>query len=289
MTAQTQKLSVSEIQSAYQTALREKAPFPLYLKIYEEVASTNSEAFQAAKNGAPEGTLFLAESQSAGRGRLKRTWESPPYKNLYLSVILRPPLPIASASQLTLVAGLACYEALQPFFQEDVTLPLTPSPRGRGPGGGGKLKLKWPNDLWVHSKKIGGILSEMDTTAEKLNFVVIGIGLNINAQEKDFSKNLQKVATSLLMETHQTHSRSQIAGLVLYSFFKNYELYLQEGFENSRKKWEDCSQMKGQKVKVQETNRSFEGICEGLDPSGSLLVKAGNHVEQVLAGDVIWR
>jgi len=246
---------------------------PLRFEILSETDSTNSHTFGRGEQGALEGLVVFAERQSAGRGRLNRAWESPGGKNIYTSLLLRPPLSPSTAPQITLVAGVACYEALRNYVGARQAAPL---------------RLKWPNDLWVGLKKIGGILTELKASGDRVDFVVVGIGLNINADVADFSEGLLPIATSLLLETGKTHSRSQMAGGLLQSFFQNYDDFLKNGFEPIRKKWEAYSKMGGTKVKVAESGRTFEGICQGLDEEGYLLVRTSSGVEKVVAGDVSW-
>lgn len=264
LTQEIDKLNETEILSAAKGSV-----IPLHLEILPETASTNADAFERGRDGAPEGTVVFAERQSAGRGRLGRAWESPAFKNLYLSVLLRPELPPSKVSPLTLIAGLAVYDSLLPFLKEG-------------------LKLKWPNDLWVRSKKLAGILTEMEAEQDKVHFVVVGLGLNVHAREADFSKALAPSATSLAIENVTPPSRSRLAGLFLSSFFKYYRAFLKQGFAPFREKWETDSQMKGKKVRVQEVGKTYEGVCEGLDASGCLLVKTSRGTEPVLAGDVSW-
>src|SRR4029453_2576974 len=160
---------------------------PLKIKILEETDSTNRVATDLALEAAPEGTIVLAERQSAGRGRLGRVWESPSHKNLYFSVVLKPPIPPAATLPITLVAGIACYEALKPELSE-------------------ALNLKWPNDLWVQGKKIGGILTDMEAEQDQVRFIILGIGVNVNAESGDFSKELHSLPTSLPLETGRSPS-----------------------------------------------------------------------------------
>jgi BirA family biotin operon repressor/biotin-[acetyl-CoA-carboxylase] ligase len=247
---------------------------PLQVTVLPETDSTNDEAQRRARQGAPEGTVIFAEKQTSGRGRLNRRWESPEKKNIYASILLRPALLPSITPQITLIAGIACYEALEPF--------LKPAQ------GSSFLRLKWPNDLWVHAKKIGGILTEMETHNDSVDFIVVGIGLNVNAGPEDFSEALRPIATSLRIETGSFQSRSAIVADLLLSFFRIYRSFLKNGFEALRKKWESYSRMQGRKVKVQENQRSYEGVCEGLDENGFLLVRTPAGVEKVIAGDVMW-
>lgn len=246
------------------------APPGFQVKILEETKSTNLAAREWAQKGAPEALVLMAEKQSEGKGRLDRTWESPAYKNIYLSIVLRPSIPPEKAPQFNLVAGLAAYRTIAQF-----------APKG--------LRLKWPNDLWSGSKKMGGILTEMEIKADgKIDYVIVGVGLNINADTSDFSPALQKIATSLKIESSEEYSRSKIAGLFLNEFFNLYQQYLKEGLSPFQYEWENCAQMKDKKVKVDLGDRSFEGTCLGLDANGYLLVDVEGKKETVVAGDVNW-
>jgi BirA family biotin operon repressor/biotin-[acetyl-CoA-carboxylase] ligase len=270
MDPKTHALSEEKIYDAFVAA---GGSLSLQTRILSETTSTNEVLFDLARKGAREGSVVFAEKQTAGRGRLNRVWESPEAKNLYVSILLRPLLPPPVAPQITLMAGVACYEALQPLFggQRDKS-----------------LRLKWPNDLWVASKKIGGILTEMEAKKGKVDFIVVGIGINVNSASTDFSEDLRPLATSLSIETGDFHDRSTLAGLLLSSFFKNYAAFLKNGFDVIRKKWDSHSRMKGARVKIREKDRDLEGICEGLDEKGFLLVKTSSGTVTVIAGDVMW-
>lgn len=260
------KLSCSEISSAIQDNLQK-----FEIKILEETYSTNNYAFQLAMEGAPEGVVVFAEKQTGGRGRLKRKWDSPAYQNLYFSMILRPSISIEKISQVTLVTGYAIYQALSKII-----------PNG--------LKLKWPNDLMIHSKKICGILSELEIDKDsKVKFVIVGIGLNVNSELKDFSKEVAPIATSIYLETDCKQPRSKIAALLLDSFYREYEEYLKNGFSIFKEKWEKAAKIRGEKVEVLDSTPPLHGICEGLDSSGALLIRAGENLYPVIAGDVVFK
>lgn len=240
------------------------------IEVLEETTSTNDYAHQIARKGASEGHIVIAEKQTAGKGRLDRTWESPAYKNLYLSIILRPDLSPEKTPQFNLVAGLAAFRCFKQL-----------APHG--------LQLKWPNDLLLKGKKVGGILTEMEITPDgKVDYMVVGVGLNINADLEDFSPGLQKTVGSLKIETQEIYPRSEIAGMFLNEFFTLYRHYLQSGFSAFQFEWENASQMKGKKVSVQDSGRSFEGQCMGIDANGYLIVDSKGVKETIVAGDVTW-
>ncbi|MCS6927435.1 MAG: biotin--[acetyl-CoA-carboxylase] ligase, partial [Candidatus Binatia bacterium] len=150
------------------------------LHIFPTLDSTNTYAARLARDGAPEGTVVIADMQTGGKGRLGRTWVSPPHVNLYLSVILRPPVSIAAAPSLNLLAGVAVAETIASVCG------LRPS-------------IKWPNDVLVNDKKVCGILAEMQVSASTLCAVILGIGVNINAPLSAFPEELRDKASSLLL------------------------------------------------------------------------------------------
>ncbi len=240
------------------------------LKILDEVGSTNEVTKQLAQEGSPENMVVFSEKQTAGKGRLDRAWESPAYKNLYFSILLRPTLSPDKTPQINLLAGLAAFRC---FFQL--------APHG--------LRLKWPNDLWIKNKKAGGILTEMEPKASGgVNYIVVGVGLNVNSDSSDYSPAIQAIATSLKTETQEEYSRSKIAGMFLNEFFNLYSRYQSEGLKPFIYEWENASQMKGKKVKVEDGSNSFEGICTGINSNGYLTVNANGKTETVIAGDVSW-
>lgn len=245
-------------------------PSSFTLQILESCSSTNEVVKQWANQGKAEYAVAFAEKQTAGKGRLDRTWESPAYKNLYFSILLRPSLNATESPQLNLLAGLAAFRC---FYKL--------APKG--------LRLKWPNDLWLNKKKVGGILTEMQPDTEgKVDYLIVGVGLNINASPEDYSNSIQNIAGSLKTETQEEYSRSKIAGMFLNEFFQLYQRYQQEGLKPFLYEWENAAQMKGKKVKVEEGNRTFEGTCQGLDPAGYLLIHSQGKTETIIAGDVSW-
>jgi BirA family biotin operon repressor/biotin-[acetyl-CoA-carboxylase] ligase len=142
------------------------------IEYFEELESTNTEALRLALENAPEGTVVIADGQSEGRGRLDRIWESPPSKNLYLSVVLRPDIPAASASLIPLMVGVAVADVISKYCP-------------------GRVRLKWPNDVLIDGRKICGILTEMRTRADRVHFIIAGIGVNINMRKLDFPREIR--------------------------------------------------------------------------------------------------
>ena len=231
-----------------------------------EIDSTNLWIKRLAKEGAPEGTLALAEFQSAGRGRLGRSWEVPEGTSVMMSILLRPKFEPQYAPMLTLVMGMAVAKAVKKL--------------------GFDASIKWPNDVVVSHKKICGILTEMGVRDGKIDYAVIGVGINVNL--KEFPEEMQDKATSLLLEGGHEYDRNQIIALVMKYFEINYEKFIQTcDFTHLLDDYHRILANLDQPVRVIDGDRSFEGICRGIDEKGELLVeKQDKEVVKVSAGEV---
>ncbi len=231
---------------------------------FEEIDSTMNAAMQLGAQGAPEGTLVLAEFQRKGRGRLSREWFSPKYKGIYLSLILRPKILPAQASILTLLAAVSICEAIKELTAADV-------------------RIKWPNDILLHHKKIGGILTELNAEMDRIKFVVIGIGLNVNTDKK----SLPEGATSLKEQTKAAISRVSLLQGILLKTEDNYLTFQKKGAHPIIEKWRQHSVTLGRRVKVHCQRQCVEGEAVEVDTDGGLLVrKDSGTIEKVMAGDV---
>lgn len=241
--------------------------FDSHLHHFYKIGSTNSSAMSAAADGAAEGTVFLAEEQSAGRGRGANAWQSPRSTGIYCSVILRPTLPPSEVLVLSLAAGLAVQAAIQ---QVDSRV---------------KPDLKWPNDLLIDGKKMCGILAEMNAEATRVRYIVVGIGINVN--QASFPKDLP--ATSLRLVTGSEWSRVELAAALLKSLDREYRQLGEDPEarpEILRRFSENSSWVFGKKVRIEENGSSFEGVTEGLDERGFLRVRSGHGLQTVLSGTV---
>jgi len=236
-----------------------------------EVDSTNEWAKELAMNGAYEGTVVMAETQTTGRGRLGREWVSPT-GGLWFSFILRPKLRPAEAVKLTFVAGLAVAKVLREMF-------------------GSKAETKWPNDVLVNGRKICGILTEMNTTGETVNFVVVGIGVNANFDvEKAFPEPLKKVATSLENELGRKIRLEGLFRGLLERLENLYELFMKEGFDSILEEWKDCAGFLGCQVEVVSPNKKLSGLALDVDHDGALVVRLKDGtIRRVFVGDVSLR
>jgi BirA family transcriptional regulator, biotin operon repressor / biotin---[acetyl-CoA-carboxylase] ligase len=233
---------------------------------FESVPSTNQAAFEAAQAGAPTGTVFIAEAQTAGKGRRGRQWISPAGKNLAMSCLLRPDIPPARASEVTLLAAVAVAEALAATEVE--------------------ASIKWPNDLLVGTKKIAGILTELSADTEQVHFVVLGIGVNLNADPSDFAEALREQVTSAKMSRGQPVPRALFASALLLRLETWLEQWENDGFEPIRAAWKSHCGMFGKSVRVKSEHNEFVGVAEDIDASGALLVTTTEGTQRVLSADV---
>jgi BirA family transcriptional regulator, biotin operon repressor / biotin---[acetyl-CoA-carboxylase] ligase len=234
---------------------------------YPETGSTNDEAFSLGNAGAPEGTAVIANSQQSGKGRLGRSWQSPRGVNIYTSVILRPQMESSGASRIPIMVGVAVAEVLDDYCI-------------------GKISLKWPNDILLNDKKVCGILSAAKINGGELDFIVLGIGINVNMKDNQFSEEIRGMATSLFIETGREYSREDLIISLYENLEKWYKQLTLNGFGRIKKKWLSLAPMIGQKVQVVFKDEIIAGKAAGLDDDGSLiLVGEANKEIKVMAGD----
>jgi BirA family biotin operon repressor/biotin-[acetyl-CoA-carboxylase] ligase len=229
--------------------------------------STNRVAMELAYAGEAEGAVILAEAQTEGRGRAGRRWHSEQGTGIYITMLLRPRLAPVQAPLLTMLAGLSLHSAI---------LAQT----------GLNTELKWPNDILVDGKKLGGILTEMHAEPSQVRFVIVGIGLNVN-QEK-FPAELSSIATSLRKESGKMHSRLELVVRLLREFETDYNRFLREGPSYVVGRFAEVSQFADcKRVRVETGRDSYSGRTAGLSADGLLLVKKDNgETVTVVAGDV---
>ncbi len=237
---------------------------------YFRIDSTNSVALELAATdpaAAPHGTVIVAEEQTAGRGRFGRNWYSEKSSGIYVSIILRPKLSPAVAPALTLVAGVAGNTVLRAATGLDVD-------------------IRWPNDLLIGGRKLGGILTEMSAEVDRLHAVVIGMGINVNHRE--MPDELKPIATSMRMETGRVHSRSNLLVSLLKQIDSDYRLLLDQGSVAIAKRWAAASSYAhGKAIRVRSGTGEFSAVTAGLDPTGALRVRREDgREESLVAGEI---
>lgn len=233
---------------------------------FQETASTNTTAKELAAGGAPEGTLVVAEGQSHGKGRLGREWFSPLGEGVYLSLILRPKLSPADAPKITLLTAVAAAEALRSFT-------------------GLPIQIKWPNDILLRDKKLAGILTEISTEMDAIDYVIIGLGLNVNVAA--FPADLRDTATSLLIETGRVHPRVGLTRAFLEGFESWYGMLQDTGFEPVLERWRQFSAVTGRRIVVETMGDRIEGTALDINRDGLLIVEDDEgHLHRIYSGDV---
>lgn len=217
----------------------------------ETCESTQFIAHDEAQNGAPDGTVIIAEEQTLGKGRMFRPWNSTANKGIWMSVIIRPSLTPQQAPQMTLVAAVAVTRSI-----EDIT--------------GIQPDIKWPNDILVKGKKVTGILTEMQADPDRVKAIILGIGMNVNQEANDFPDELQTIATSLKMELGETVSRSKLVAKIL-EYLENYtKIYETHGFAPIKLLWEGYSNTTGKRIRAVMLNETIEGTAIGISETGML-------------------
>jgi BirA family transcriptional regulator, biotin operon repressor / biotin---[acetyl-CoA-carboxylase] ligase len=234
----------------------------------ESVESTQKIAYQHVYENAPEGTVVIAEEQTSGRGRMDRKWHSPKYTGIWMSLILRPNIPLIKAPQLTLLTAVAVVQAI-----EEVT-GLIP-------------EIKWPNDILLNGKKVTGILTELQAEADKIHSIIIGIGMNVNQEAEDFPPELQAIATSLAIEKGNKVSRSDLIRCIFTNLEKLYLLYLEKGFFPIKILWESYAVSIGKQIKARTLINTIEGKALGITDEGVLeLEDQDGVIHQIYSADI---
>ncbi len=235
---------------------------------YREIDSTNNRALELAAQGYPEGTVVVAESQTAGRGRRGRTWYSPPRHGIYVSVIFRPQLAVREVPRLSLVIGVAVAETLETAFQ----LPA---------------RIKWPNDILINHRKVAGILSEVATGSKGIDYIVTGIGLNINNPLQDFPDDLRTAPTSVMAEKEAPVSRVRVLQELLMHLENRYYQLLEGDFNDILNKGKSMSTVLGKEVEYDSPDGLAIGLAVDIDDNGFLLVKDKfGKIHTVTSGEV---
>ena len=235
---------------------------------FDVVESTNTEANRLAREGAPEGTVIVANSQTKGRGRLGRSWISPPGNGLYISIILRPRCPLDWYPRLALTAAVGVASAIQET--------------------GVRPQLKWPNDILLASRKVGGILTEAAFDKSRIGLAVLGIGINVNAKQDEFPVSVRNLATSLRLSLGKPVSRIHLLQSLLHRIEQWYESFCTGDFKTILDAWCQFDNTLGRAVEVFLPERRLVGVAEAMEPDGALLVRDKRGcLHRIVAGDVV--
>lgn len=236
---------------------------------FASIDSTNNAAKAMLGNGPPEGTLVLAEEQTTGRGRMGRFWSSAPDKGIWMSLILRPRIPVADLPKMTILTGVAVRRAI---VEATGMEPL----------------IKWPNDILLDGRKICGILAELSGEIDRVAFLVMGMGINVNHEKHDFPEELREKAGSLAMTEGKPFSRVELVRLALKHFEDTYQQACQNGFSDVLSECRRYSATLGRTVTIREGSREITGLAEALGDDGGLILRlsSGESIP-VYAGEMI--
>lgn len=238
------------------------------IRVFKETGSTNDTIEKIARDGAPEGVVVFAESQTRGRGRLGRSWLSPAGKGLWFSVLLRPNLRPLETTRLTVAAATAIRRAIRTVTRLGAD-------------------IKWPNDLLVNGRKVAGILTELSAETDQVRYIILGVGIDVNQAPTDFPDELSEVAGSLSMAAGSVIDRAILATAVLRELDRDYARVCSGEFQAVAEEWESACGTLGRAVRIRIGDRVIEGRAESLDPDGALLVRTQHgHLECITGGDL---
>jgi BirA family transcriptional regulator, biotin operon repressor / biotin---[acetyl-CoA-carboxylase] ligase len=238
------------------------------IRVFQQTTSTNDVIEKFARDGVREGVVVFAESQTSGRGRLGRKWLSPAGKGLWFSCLLRPELRPQEATQLTVASAIAVYRAVHQAT-------------------GLEPEIKWPNDLLLGGRKIAGILTEMNAELDRIKYIILGIGIDVNQNPADFPAELRRTATSLKAQLGRPVLRAELAVAVLGEMDAAYARVKAGDFVSLANEWEAHCSTVGAEVTIRAGGRQIQGRAESLGDDGALLVRTEHgHLERVVGGDV---
>ncbi|WP_413380563.1 biotin--[acetyl-CoA-carboxylase] ligase [Alkalihalobacillus sp. 1P02AB] len=235
---------------------------------FDAVPTTQKEAMKYIQNGATEGELVVTSNQTNGKGRLGRVWNFAEQKAIAMSLILKPNISPMKVPQLTLLTAVAVVRALRKKTNLDIS-------------------IKWPNDLLINGKKMVGILTEMQAEPDVVHSVVIGIGMNVNQEQADFSDELSDKASSLLIESGQTYKRAELIAEVLNEFEGLYDLYLETGFSVVKTLWESYAISLGSYIYARTAKETIYGLATGINDDGVLLLEdQEGQIHSIYSADI---
>ncbi|MFS0672652.1 biotin--[acetyl-CoA-carboxylase] ligase [Ornithinibacillus sp. 179-J 7C1 HS] len=236
----------------------------------ESTTSTQHLAHQLASEDKEHGTVVIADEQTQGKGRLSRDWYSAKDKGIWMSILLRPTIPPYLAPQLTLLTATVLADVLKE------SLNLVP-------------KIKWPNDILLDNKKVSGILTEMQAEQDRIDYVVIGIGMNVNHEQQDLLANIQSKATSLKLVSGKSIDITELIQKILEYFEAAYEEFMNNGFSNIKEKWESYGYRLGESISITTYHDVQKAVLVGIDEDGALLAKfKDDEIKKIYSGEIDW-
>ncbi len=255
-----------------QILLKENHPFHIYS--YAKAGSTNTEAERKARSGCPDWSVVVAGEQTAGKGRYRRRWESPAGQGLWFSVVLRPAVAPERINLLNLLTALI----VSNFLEEKIAQSST----GKMPA----VNLKWPNDILIDGRKIAGILLQSKITSQTVEYLIVGIGININQKQEDFPPELRNTATSLRMVTGKSWNLEELLAQFLVNYYRDVNRAIASDFEGIVPIYERKLIHRGKHVQVKLPAHVIEGEMLGIDEKGYLLLETAEGKRQITAGDL---
>ncbi|GAA0480938.1 biotin--[acetyl-CoA-carboxylase] ligase [Salinibacillus aidingensis] len=236
-----------------------------------QVDSTQTIAHQLAREGADHGTVVVADEQLKGRGRLHRPWDSQKGKGIWMSLILRPDIEPQRAPQLTLASAVSITRMLEKVCQAEA-------------------KIKWPNDIFLNDRKLAGILTEMQAEQDLIEYVIIGMGINVNQVQEDIPLSLQDIATSVKIETGSSFQREALIQDVLKEIETVYDQFMEEGFSAVKPYWEKAAYRIGETVTVKTRNLKWDAVLVGIQEDGALIVEDQSGKREILySAEIDWK
>lgn len=235
----------------------------------ETTETTQKDAQMAAREGKPHGTIVIANAQTNGKGRMGHLWHSTKDKGIWMSILLRPKLVPQQAPTLTLLAATVLADVLAKNISEKVT-------------------IKWPNDILIGSKKVAGILTEMQAEQDQIQYVVMGIGLNVNQSLQEMPPDIKQIATSFQIETNHLWDINVLIQDILRTFEKSYTTFMDNGFTPIKQKWESFGYQMGREIRIKTIQESYDAIFSGIDEDGALLVTHEGKTKKLYSAEIDW-
>ncbi|WP_176447115.1 biotin--[acetyl-CoA-carboxylase] ligase [Lentibacillus sp. CBA3610] len=231
--------------------------------------STQLIAHQAAQENAEHGTVIIADEQTEGKGRMERRWHSSKHKGIWMSIILRPSILPSAAPQLTLLTATV----LADVITEQTTA---------------EAKIKWPNDLLIDGKKTAGILTEMQAEQDRIHYIVVGIGLNVNQTSDEFPGIINDRAASLKSATGEDQPIVPLIQQLLLKFERSYDTFMHHGFSKVQTKWESYGYRIGETIRIRTNHKVLEAAFTGVAEDGALLIETGEGSQKIYSGEIEW-